>query len=56
MTSLTGLDFDAAYTQRTLVSVDDVDVPFIGPGDLRINKLATGRAQDLADVEHLPAD
>lgn len=32
----------------------DLDVPVIGLEDLRRNKLASGRAKDLADLEELP--
>lgn len=53
LTSATGLDFDAAFSRRTFILVDEVQVPFISVEDLRLNKLATGRLQDLADVEAL---
>lgn len=54
LTFLSGVDFDEAYGRRAVVTVGDRDVPFIGRADLRANKLASGRLQDLADVEHLP--
>jgi len=34
--------------------VDEVDIPFIGLADLKVNKAAAGRAKDLADLENLP--
>jgi predicted nucleotidyltransferase len=53
MTSIDAVDFPEAYERRVEVEVDGVDVPFISLEDLRRNKEATGRAQDLADLEAL---
>lgn len=53
LTSLTGLDFDDVYSRHVEVVVDDLRVPFISVEDLRMNKIATGRLQDLADAEAL---
>ena len=49
-----GLQFSAAYKNRVLVKIGNVDVPFISVDDLRTNKMATGRPRDLADVADLP--
>ncbi len=54
LTSVTGLDFRAAYAQRRVVRIDDVEVALIDLGDLKANKRAVGRRKDLDDVEHLP--
>lgn len=56
LTFLSGVEFDDAYGRRVLVDVDGLDVPFIGRDDLRANKLASGRLQDLADAEQLPPE
>lgn len=56
LTFLSGIDFGDAYRDRILVDIGDIQVPVISRGDLRRNKLATGRLQDLADVEHLAPD
>ena len=53
LTTATGHDFTDAYENRMLVSIGDVQVPFVSLGDLRVNKLSTGRLQDLADVDAL---
>lgn len=53
LTSLTGLDFEDVYARHVKVLVDDLQVPFIAIGDLRTNKIATGRLQDLADADAL---
>lgn len=53
LTFATGLDFAEAFKNRVLISVGDVQVPFVSVDDLRTNKLATGRLQDLADAEFL---
>ena len=55
LTSASGVDFAECYTRRVDVAVTGLDrpVPFIGTNDLVANKVATGRLQDLADVEAL---
>jgi hypothetical protein len=53
MTSLDGVGFEDAYERRETVDLDGLSVPFIALEDLRRNKQATGRAQDLADLEAL---
>ena len=51
--SVSGVDFAACYESRVTVEIDSVSVDFIGLDDLRRNKAATGRYQDLADLENL---
>ena len=53
LTFATGLDFAEAFKNHVLILVGDVQVPFVSVDDLRTNKLATGRLQDLADAEFL---
>lgn len=54
LTSLTGLPtFDAAWARRSVHAVRSLEVPFLGREDLVINKHATGRLKDLADLEAL---
>ena len=53
LTFATGLDFAEAFKNHVLISVGDIQVPFVSVDDLRTNKLATGRLQDLADAEFL---
>jgi hypothetical protein len=53
LTFATGLDFAEAFKNHVLIAVGDVQVPFVSVDDLRTNKLATGRLQDLADAEFL---
>lgn len=48
-----GVDFDACFQNRIVVPLGDVAVSVIGLDDLRTNKQAVGRLQDLADIEHL---
>jgi hypothetical protein len=54
LTSVTGLDFPAAYSRRRLVRIDDVGVTLIALEDLQANKRAVGRRKDLDDVDNLP--
>lgn len=53
LTGLTGLEFDAAWNKRTELPLDDHTLPFLDKESLRANKRATGRPQDLADLEAL---
>jgi hypothetical protein len=53
ITSLQGITFNECYDKRLLVEIDGVKVNFIDRENLRKNKKATGRLQDLADLEKL---
>jgi hypothetical protein len=50
---LTGVDFDSCHRNRIEEETDGVILPFIDLENLRRNKKATGRLQDLADLENL---
>ncbi len=54
LTFATGLDFESAYTNRLIIEIGGVKVPFLSRNDLRTNKLATGRLRDHADASELP--
>jgi hypothetical protein len=53
LTSLKGVDFESCYPNRTTITIDGVSVNFIDLANLKKNKQATGRHQDLADLENL---
>jgi hypothetical protein len=53
LTSLPGVEFGECYDERVVVELDGVAVNFIDLKNLRKNKLASGRYQDLADLENL---
>jgi hypothetical protein len=53
ITSLEGVDFKESYEKRLQVHVEGVEINFINLDNLRKNKKATGRLQDLADLEKL---
>ena len=53
LTSISGVEFDAAWRGRVMVDLGDQVVPVIGHEELVLNKRATGRLQDLADLEAL---
>lgn len=55
LTRISGVDFERAYANRNTVLVEGIEVPVISLEDLIANKRATGRLQDLADVEKLEA-
>ncbi len=53
LTSIDGVEFEEAYERRLEVRLGELVVPVISLDDLRRNKHASGRAQDLADLEAL---
>lgn len=53
MTSIDGVEFEEAWGDRMDVELNDVVVPVISRAHLIRNKRATGRTQDLADIERL---
>ena len=54
MTSIDGVEFDDAYSERVEDELDGVAVKLIGLQHLKCNKRAAARAKDLADLEELP--
>jgi hypothetical protein len=56
MTSIDGVEFDECYRERLETTMNDVPVSLINLRDLKINKKASGRLKDLADLENLPED
>ena len=53
LTQPSGVDFEDCYPSRLEVIIDGTSVPFIGLEDLKINKKASGRPRDLADIDDL---
>jgi hypothetical protein len=53
LTSITGVGFEEAWAEREPADLDGLPVFFIGRAEFLKNKRATGRAQDLADLERL---
>jgi len=53
LTFLSGINFEEAWTTRNYGELDGLTVPFISKELLRKNKEASGRSQDLADLDHL---
>lgn len=53
LVSLQGVDFETCYASRVETVMDGVLVNFIDRENLKRNKQATGRLQDLADLDVL---
>lgn len=53
LTGLDGVVFDESHATRQEVAIEGISVSFIGLDQLRKNKKASGRHQDLADLERL---
>jgi len=53
LTSIDGVEFDAAWPNRITADIEGIKVPVLGREDLIRNKKAVGRTRDLADIEEL---
>jgi len=53
LTSITGVEFEEAWKRRVAAELDHLPVYFLDRESLIRNKRATGRAQDVADLEAL---
>jgi phage replication-related protein YjqB (UPF0714/DUF867 family) len=53
-TTISGVSFQKCYQARVTELVDEVPVSIINLDDLKANKKASGRHQDLADLDRLP--
>ncbi len=49
-----GVSFEECYAKRMRASIDGLEINLISLADLRLNKRASGRNKDLADLENLP--
>jgi hypothetical protein len=54
LTTISGLEFATAYSKRVVEVIDGVPISFISADHLKINKRASGRPKDLADLDNLP--
>ncbi|MCK9554528.1 nucleotidyltransferase [bacterium] len=53
LTSIDGVEFNECFKNRKKVTINDVEINFISLQDLKKNKKASGRLQDLADIENM---
>ena len=53
LTQATGINFNECYEKRIKVDIDNVSINFLDIENLKKNKQAVGRLQDLADIEKL---
>lgn len=53
LTTLTEIQFEKCYKEKIEVQIQGIKINFIDLKNLKLNKKATGRAQDLADAENL---
>jgi len=53
MTHISGVAFEEAWKSREFGEIGGLRIPFISRELLKRNKAASGRTQDLADLEHL---
>jgi hypothetical protein len=53
-TTISGVDFNDCFAKRVIAELDGVKTNLISLDCLKINKKASARHQDIADLEHLP--
>jgi hypothetical protein len=53
LTSISGVTFNVCFAERVIGDLDGLSVSIIGLKHLKANKRASGRHQDLSDLEHL---
>ena len=53
LTTISGVSFENCYPQRVTAQIDGIEVPIISLEHLKLNKRASGRFKDLADLEQL---
>jgi predicted nucleotidyltransferase len=53
-TSISGVDFGECYAEKVVAELDGVQTNLISLNHLKINKKASGRHHDLADLDNLP--
>ena len=53
-TTISGVNFNDCFAQRLVAEIDGVKTNIISLAHLKINKNASGRHQDIADIEKLP--
>jgi hypothetical protein len=53
ITTISGVSFEDCYKERTIDTVDEIEVNIISLKYLKANKKASGRYKDLDDLEHL---
>ena len=53
-TTISGVNFSDCYAERVIGKLDGEQVNLISLNHLKVNKKASGRHQDLADLENLP--
>jgi hypothetical protein len=56
LTSIDGVEFNLAWRDRLVASIDGLAVPILSRHHLLANKRAVGRPQDIADVSLLEAE
>jgi hypothetical protein len=53
LNSISGVEFDEAYSNKVEAEIDDLQVNFINVAEFIKNKEATGRTKDLGDIASL---
>jgi predicted nucleotidyltransferase len=54
LNTISGVSFEECYARRISDVIDGVEIKLINLEDLKINKKASGRPKDIADLQYLP--
>jgi predicted nucleotidyltransferase len=53
LNTIDGVTFESAFLNKLLVDVNGLEVKYIGLKDFIVNKTASGRSQDIADLKEI---
>ena len=53
LTTISGVEFDEAWTRRLRIDIEGIEVPVLGRSDFVANKRASGRPKDRSDLDLL---
>lgn len=53
LTKVNVVDFEEAWRDKKILSIDDIEIPVIDYEQLVLTKISTGRTQDKLDIEEL---
>ena len=56
ITSIDGIKFEDAYIRSEIVDIEGISIHVLSKQDLIINKRASGRKRDIADIEMLESE
>lgn len=53
LNTIDGVKFEDAYPNKLIIDVDGIEIKYIGLREFIVNKTASGRSQDIADLKEI---